>query len=172
VNLRAREIDSIRTFVLSAAAEGHLAGRVLDYGCGRQPYRDIIERHGGDYLGFDRADFPASTTQGADHGPGNVLAYGYDAILCTQVLQYVRDPRATLRDFHRALWRGHGTLVLTYPTTWPEVEEEDMWRFTKAGMERLLSEAEFSVLRHDRRGVLLPPGNEQLAIGYGVVARA
>ena len=41
------ERDSIRAFVMSAGAEGYLSGRVLDYGCGRMPYRKIVLNRGG-----------------------------------------------------------------------------------------------------------------------------
>lgn len=165
--IRQLERQSIREFVASCADE--LTGRVLDFGCGKQPYRPLVEAVGGEYVGYDRAVLPANVS-GEDIGPGRPLALDWDAILCTQVLQYVESPETLLLAFGDALQAREGVLVLTYPTTWPEVEPDDLHRFTKNGMERLLEEAGFDVLRHERRATLNMPGFE-LAVGYGVLAR-
>ena len=185
MTLREVEAESIRRFVESCAE--HFTGRVLDYGCGQQPYRDIVEQAGGDYYGFDRLAFGGNVS-GADIGSYDHFGHHRfaDAILCTQVLQYVppediisRDERGAfglLDTFagklgsYSARPRG-GALVLTYPTHWPEVEEADLHRFTKAGMTRLLVDAGFVIDRHERRAEFVAMG-ETFAVGYGVVARA
>lgn len=204
MNLREAEANSIRAFVQSAADEGYLSGRVLDYGCGRQPYRDIVEAAGGDYHPFDLNTFPASVSDedwtpagftfwGSD-GPLDVATalhkwtrdHGYiDAVLCTQVVQYVPFAEYHERtlswsfplgdlftDLRILMDEGNETLVLTYPTNWPEVEPEDLHRFTKAGMERLLTEAGFEIIRHDWRHGFRIDSGESFAAGYGVIARA
>jgi len=176
VNLRDREHDSIRTFLLTVAAEGYFKGAVLDYGCGKQPYRDIVKRSqplGGVYQPFDQADFPANVSE-ENIGEGDPLVMeGWGTILCTQVVQYVPDVWDLLRRFWAATADG-GHLVMTYPTNWPEIEPEDLHRFTKAGMEGLLDDAGFTILRHERRAVIHPleDTGEAFALGYGVVARA
>ena len=187
MNLRDYERESIRAFVQKAADAGYLSGRVLDYGCGRQPYRDIVEAAGGDYQAFDAPEHPGNV--GGERYTPN-MPHVFDAVLCTQVLQYVPQPFQALRHMRSNMvelnvpkpYDRH--LVLTYPTNWPEVEPEDLHRFTKAGMERLLTEAGFAILLHERRGTLydarFPSGREkritatadEFAIGYGVVARA
>jgi hypothetical protein len=189
VNLRDYERESIRTFVQSVADEGYLSGRVLDYGCGAQPYREIVEAVGGEYHGFDRKGYSGNVS-GADVGEWEPWMddHDYDAILCTQVIQYVPLPVLTERLYE---W-GHARdtigvdaiLILTYPTNWPEIEPEDLHRFTKVGMERLLTEAGFEIVRHEQRGVVFDPAfpsgrnkritatGEEFALGYGVVCRA
>jgi len=182
MNLRGLEAASIRDFVQQAASEGYITGSVLDYGCGKQPYRDIIEEikpFGGPiYQGFDKAGFPANVS-GNNIGEGDpLIMQGWGTILCTQVVQYVPDVRGLLKLFNWSL-QLHGHLVMTYPTNWPEVEREDLHRFTKAGMELLLKETGFTILRHERRGQVFPHDGvgkplsvEDMALGYGVVARA
>lgn len=189
VNLRELENESIRSFVQRAADEGYLSGRVLDLGCGAGPYRDIVEAVG-EYHSHDDPAYPGHV---AGHEPYNAnLNWRYQnwsAILCNQVLQYVPIERDTdggeglqglISNMHWCLEeyekgdppRGH--LVLTYPTNWPEVEPEDLHRFTKAGMERLLTEAGFEIVLHERRAqiaVMIDP-SAVLALGYSVVARA
>ena len=195
--VRNLERTSIRGFVASCSE--YLTGSVLDYGCGKQPYRDIVEAAGGEYHGFDLVEFPANVS-GVDYerprdGRG-VLRVGYDAILCNQVLQYVpvygdyidnwdlNDCRETpladlfedwrnmlLSNSRYRLFAPPGHLVLTYATNWAEVETADLCRWTKAGMEHLLALAGFTVVRHEERGVLDLNGF-RLPTGYGIVARA
>lgn len=163
------ERDSIRAFVASHVFEG----RVLDYGCGKQPYRDLVERTA-EYVPFDRTHFPANVSGenvGADveTHPTYLQPHQWDTILCTQIFQYVHDPADLLADFHHLL-RNDGTLVLTYPTNWAEVEPEDLHRFTKAGMELMLQGEGFTIERHERRAEVEAAGMV-FPLGYGVVAR-
>ncbi len=168
--VREVERESIRSFVFSC--RGQLDRRVLDYGCGQQPYREIVEAAGGTYVPYDRERFPANVS-GENVGEDAPLAASrgfYDAILCNQVVQYVPDVYGLLRAFRTALHRG-GHLVLTYPTNWAEVELADLHRFTRNGMDSLLARAGFAVERHEERaGIDL--GGFHLALGYGAVARA
>jgi hypothetical protein len=170
--LRQKEAESIRAFVQSAASDGLLSGRVLDYGCGQQPYRDIVEKAGGEYVGYDRVEFPGnvSAQDVGFVGEANWL-WQFSAVLCTQVVQYVPDVPALLESFRLALEDAHGHLVLTYPTNWPEVEPVDLHRFTKLGMTRLVEEAGFEIVRHDWRHGFYHDGLPFTA-GYGIVASA
>jgi hypothetical protein len=138
---------------------------VLDYGCGKMPYERLVYEHGGEYHGFDRALYPAN--QVGNVGDPSEASGSFDTILCTQVLQYAPHPSDLLQRFHART----SILVLTYPTNWPEVQEVDFHRFTKAGMARLLTYSGFSILRHDRRATINSTGYEW-ALGYGCVARA
>jgi len=170
------ENDSIRAWLHSVADEGYFKGRVLDYGCGKQPYRRLVEEHGGEYQGFDRVDYPANLGTG-DVGPGLTFGVMFDAVLFTQVIQYALNPFELLTNMRHYTVAEEGVLVMTYPTNWPEVQEVDRWRFTKAGMEALLADAGYGILRHDRRATIQGAHEGEyagydFALGYGVVARA
>lgn len=165
--IRQLERASIRAFVEGCTE--HLAGRVLDFGCGLQPYRQIVEQAGGDYHPFDRARFPANVSAD-DVGDVLLLTYRYDAVLCTQVAQYWASPAAELRALH-GLLRPGGALILTYPTAWDVIEPADLWRFTRAGMDHLLRFAGFKVERHQERAAVELPGF-RFPLGHGVIARA
>lgn len=157
------ENQSIRTFISQCA----FAGAVLDVGCGREPYRTLIEDVGGTYVGYDRARFPANMS-GRDLGE---LAGNWDMILCTQVVQFVPNVTGLLAGFRTALSARAGTLVLTWPTNWPEVNDTDLHRFTATGMERLLAQTGFKSWTIVRRACFDCDGIE-LAYGYGAVAHA
>ena len=171
--LTARENDSIRAFVQQAASEGYLSGSVLDYGAGRMPYMDIVREAGGGYFAYDDPEYPNSMAR-KQLGKGWASRCPYDSVLCTQVIQYIPDPLAWLTEMHETLVRPGGYLVMTYPTNWPEIQEADLWRFPKAGMERLLVQAGFSIELHQRRATTAVMIDESavLALGYGVVAKS
>ena len=167
--LTASENESIRAFVELHAEL--LAGSVLDIGCGRSPYRDIVEGAGGDYVGFDRASLPANMS-GTDIGPDlhDLPPASFDAVLLTQVIQFHEDPFELLLDCRRLL-RDRGALVMTGPTCWPEVNPEDLFRFTRQGISLMLREAAFDIAACVERR-LFDLGEVKLAYGWGVVAFA
>lgn len=166
--IRELERNSIREFVESCSE--HFRGRrVIDVGCGRQPYREIVEAAGGKYVPYDRASFPANVS-GEDVG-GEWVRAGAQAVLCTQVVQYWPDPSSGFRGMYFAMERG-GPLVMTGPTTWPLVEPEDLHRLTPAGARALCEQAGFTVERCEPRGELALDGGLVLWLGWGIVARA
>lgn len=139
-------------------------GRVLDYGCGMQPYREIVERHG-EYHAFDRLSHPGSVAE-RNHHSGDPLREKWDTILCTQVLNYIPDPPELLRQFRARA----DALVLTATTVWAEVEETDLFRWTITGIDRVVRDAGW---RHvtvvHRAQIPIPKWN--LSLGFGVLAR-
>jgi hypothetical protein len=150
------ERESLTAFVQSCS---HLmTGRVLDYGCGKQPYRHVVEAAGGEYVPFDRAGLPGGSG-------GNIGRHERDCptILCTQVIQYVESPRALIDGLREA----KTVLILTGPTCWIEPPGH-LHNLTLEGIRRLLVQSGFTVERLESRGHV-PPG---FSIGYGAVARA
>ncbi len=167
--LTALENESIRAFVQQAADDGYLKGKILDYGCGRQPYRDICQGVG-QYVAWDRSDFPFSMAPENVGGPSGLLG-GFNSMLCTQVIQYV--PVDDLEDWLTSLLLilyPDSWLVLTGPTNWPCIN--DLSRLTVEGIAGLLESAGFSEAKIDYREPLFDMGGFQLPFGYGVVARA
>lgn len=150
---RIRQIEraSIRAFL--EKHRQYLKGRVLDFGAGEQPYRDLVE---GEYVPFEKG-------QDIQAGP-------FDAVLCTQVVQYLDDVSTFLRWGARAALKPGGHLVMTYPTNWDEVESGDFWRLTRMGMALLLHDTHFTVEVHERRAEVAL-GNFKFPLGYGVIAR-
>jgi SAM-dependent methyltransferase len=118
-------------------------GRVLDIGCGMQPYRHMLNERLVEYVGVDRV---GELTQPTLVGTAEALPVAdatFDVVLCTMVLEHVIDPRRVLSEARRVLRPG-GRLVLTVPSVWPAHEmPHDYWRFTRSGLEQLLREFEF-----------------------------
>lgn len=169
--VRQLEGDSIRAFVQSC---DHLfpGGEVLDFGCGKEPYRDIVESAGGIYTGYDRISYPGNVSA-SDVGPDEPFAGRFaewDVILCNQVIQYTRHPVEFLAAIRWGLI-ADGPLVLTGPTNWAEVEKEDLQRFTLSGICDALAQAHWRIERAEVRAEINLNGF-RLPLGYGVVARA
>ena len=158
--VRAMQRDHIVAFLLRQ----DFSGRVLDYGCGTAPYRGIVESGRGEWHGYNRGAYPGGSTENI--GPDLPLTDQWDVILCTQMLQYVPDPRELLGEFRLASER----LVLTVATNWPEVEPEDLYRFTLGGTLRLLRETGWDPKHHERLGAVPFGDREACALGYGVCA--
>ena len=153
-----------RQHIIDFLANVDFAGRVLDYGCSNGPYRNIVESRNGKWHGYNRGHYPGGSKDNI--GPDNPLGEKWDVILCTQMLQYVPDPPWLLDDFRGCSRR----LVLTFATNWPEVEPEDLWRFTRTGMERMLTETGWQPVLMQQLGAVQFGDREWCALGYGVVA--
>lgn len=97
---------------------------------------------GSHVLDIDPAN--SSATVVADLSEAGTLSQGrFDCFILTQTLQYVRDPAAALQNAWQALAPG-GVLLLTVPTIarvdWP-LGADDLWRWTPAGLRRLIADA-------------------------------
>lgn len=139
------ERRSILAFVRGVAESLPPGAVVLDVGAGDAPYRELFE-----HCDYRTSDWEQSVHEGARRA--NYIASAdalplegatVDAVLMTQVLEHVADPRAVLGEAARVL-RPQGGVFLTVPFVW-ELHElpYDYWRFTPASLERLLVGAGF-----------------------------
>lgn len=116
-----------------------LAGRVLDVGCRDKPYERWLTS-ASEIIGLDVRPGPKVDVVAAPGAEWPLDSSSFDAVVCTQVLQYVDDPRALLREIDRVLRPG-GTLVVTVPFAYNEhMVVTDYWRFSVHGLESLVSE--------------------------------
>lgn len=133
-------------------------GRLLDVGCGSQPYRPWIEHAGLSYTGID---WPESIH---DQEPLDVVQWdlrmtpwpfpdgAFDSLLCTEVLEHIPEPAALLAECARVC-RAGALMLLTTPLVWPEHERpHDYFRFTQQGLKYLLHTASFSIEETVARG--------------------
>jgi SAM-dependent methyltransferase len=109
-----------------------LHGRVLDVGCGEQPYRGWL-RPDCEYVGVDVEKRPgnAAVIRPGERWPLEDNSFG--AVLCTQVLEHDSDPDHTLAEIERVLEPG-GTAVITVPFAYNEhARPYDFRRWSAAG---------------------------------------
>lgn len=152
-----------------SAEAGSWQGKVVDVGCGAQPYRALLPP-GTVYVGLDIDDAEASFGYAVpdvlqfDGGRWPELTRNADVVLCTEVLEHVPDPSALLAEAYSALRPG-GRLLLTVPfaARWHFVPH-DYWRFTPSSLSLLLERAGF------RNVVVRARGDELTVACYKLMA--
>ena len=128
-------------------ALGNFEGEVLDIGCGRMPYKNLI------LSGLSRAtryiglDLPNATMPPAPMvWDGRVIPLpdcSMDSAMLTEVLEHCPDAEAVLREVHRVLRPG-GFLFVTVPFIWPiHNVPYDEFRYTPFSLLRILKGAGF-----------------------------
>lgn len=128
-----------------------LGGKVLDLGCGTNPYRawfGHVER----YTGADIAPEPGVDVVLV---PGEQLPFedeAFDTLLCTQVLEHVADLDQILSEMLRVLAPG-GLLLVSAPFLFNlHGAPHDYRRFTEYGLAGLLEEGGMEIVVMRRQG--------------------
>lgn len=134
-----------------ADRSSYFGGRLLDVGCGNQPYaawhRPLVDT----VVAADVAPV-ASLDAVAAAGRLPFRSGCFDTVLSTQVLEHVEDPQRAVAEAHRVL-RPHGHLIVTVPFLYPVHEEPyDFQRFTHYGLRSMLEDAGFEVVHLDAEG--------------------
>lgn len=139
----------IHSFVAKAAKELDIGSYVLDAGAGECPYKQFFlnQHYVAADLGFgdirwDYSRLDLVCALEALPFKANV----YEAVICTQVLEHVREPGAVLQETLRVL-KPEGTLYLSAPQGWGiHQPPHDYFRFTQYGLQYLMEKAGFEVL--------------------------
>lgn len=114
-------LDSIKRLVLRMVRDQRLEGRILDFGAGTgelinlMSHLEGIELHGADILPRPAA-IPAHVEwhQGDLNDDPDRFSRYFDAVICSEVIEHLENPRSTFRNINTLLQRG-GKLVLTMP---------------------------------------------------------
>jgi SAM-dependent methyltransferase len=109
---------------------------VLDVGGRIQPYRPLFDGRLCRYVSIDLRRTPLVDV--VARGEQIPMGSGrFDLVICTQVLEYVPDPRAVIAEIHRVLKPG-GALLLSVPAIFPRDSELDTWRFLPESLRQML----------------------------------
>lgn len=123
-------------------------GTVLDYGCADAPYRHAF-RDDVHYLAADLPGNPIATvTIGAD-GSLPLADASVDAVLSTQVLEHVDDPARYLAEIQRVTRPGGRVLLSTHGSMVYHPDPVDYWRWTCAGLRRVVEDAGLRVVQFE-----------------------
>lgn len=148
--IRRRLLQCLRRYAGDITGE-----RMLDLGCGSQPYRHLFDVP--EYIGLD------VEVSGHDHTTSRIdLFYDgrsipfadghFDAVLATEVFEHVSHLDELIGDINRVIRPG-GALLVTLPFVWPEHERPyDYARYTSYGIVKLLTKNGFEVAGHAKAG--------------------
>lgn len=110
---------------------------VLDLGGRIQPYRPLLEGRIRRYVAVDLRVTPlVDVLARGEHLP--FAAAQFDLVICTQVLQYVPDPKVVIDEIARVLRPG-GSIFLSVPSSYPIDSDGECWRFLPASLRHLLA---------------------------------
>jgi SAM-dependent methyltransferase len=137
-----------RLEALSAELHVPPRGRVLDYGCADVPYRHFF----GPEVEFVAADLAGNPHAALELNPDSTIPAAdesFDAVLSTQVLEHVGDPQLYLSESFRVLRPTGRMLLSTHGTFSYHPDPVDYWRWTCAGLRRIVTGAGFEVERFE-----------------------
>jgi SAM-dependent methyltransferase len=120
-------------------------GRVLDYGSADAPYRHFFSAD----VDFVVADLPGNPKATMVVNPDGTLPAddaSFDAVLSTQVLEHVAEPKVYLAECYRVLRPGGRLLLSTHGFMIYHADPDDYWRWTWTGLQRVVQGAGFELV--------------------------
>lgn len=112
---------------------------IVDVGCGNRPYEAALAGITARYIGVDWTARPnVDVVAPAEDLPFDDASF--DLLLSTQVLEHVDDPGRVVAEACRVLRPGGIALVSTHGVVNYHPNPNDYWRWTHAGLARLLQE--------------------------------
>lgn len=112
---------------------------IVDVGCGDRPYEALLRPVTARYVGVDWTARPNVDVV----APAEDLPFAdasFDLLLSTQVLEHVDDPARVVAESYRVLRPGGLALISTHGVIGYHPNPDDYWRWTHAGLARLLQE--------------------------------
>ena len=119
----------------------YIKGKALDLGAGHAKYKSIISNFCDEYIALDI--FPGKNID-VVHDILNTPFEdnSFDTIICTQVLEHIKEPWLVVEEIRRLL-KPNGICILTAPFLQPYHQDpEDFFRYTKQGLASLFEKFE------------------------------
>ncbi|MDI6903825.1 MAG: class I SAM-dependent methyltransferase [Methanocellales archaeon] len=135
----------ISEFVRFVSKEVSPNSIILDAGAGWCPYKGYFQH--ANYISLDFGSAFGTSPIGII---GDLTSIPFkdesiDAVLCTQVLEHVKEPKSVVSEFYRIL-KPNGSLFLTAPQGWGIHQEPyDYFRFTSYGLEYIFNSVGFNI---------------------------
>ena len=132
-----------------------LQGKMMDFGCGRKPYRNLFEVQ--EYIGVDIA------VSGHSHQESEVDVFydgktlpfeseTFDSVFSSEVFEHIFNLEEMLPEIRRVMKPG-GIALFSVPFAWAEHEIPfDFARYTSFGFRHILEKNGFKILKAEKTG--------------------
>jgi len=140
-----------KLFVRKLASRIKPHQKLIDIGAGSCQYRNYFEAP--KYFSQDVVDNDDSTIDyisGLDPIP--VEADSFDFVLCTQVLEHLKEPNSAFSEFYRILVPGGELHLTTHQSFEEHMAPNDFFRFTRYGLKYLAEINGFTVIEISPQG--------------------
>ncbi len=144
--------------VISYVAKKYFSGILLDIGCGKMPYKKMIQEESAisSYVGVDIENNIYQDQMKPDSfWEGKNLPFQnneYECAMLIEVLEHVPEPKQVLNEAYRIL-KNDGILLITVPFLWTLHDvPNDEYRYTPFALERMLQEVGFEVIELETFG--------------------
>ena len=135
-----------------SANKKYLKGKMMDFGCGTKPYKNILDVE--EYIGVD-IELPDDkvNNQVDVYYDGKTMPFKtnyFESVLASEVFEHIFNLEEILGEIFRVLKPG-GHMVATLPFAWDEHGVPyDFARYTSFGINHLLKEAGFYVVKIEK----------------------
>ncbi|HSV10126.1 MAG TPA: class I SAM-dependent methyltransferase [Hanamia sp.] len=147
--IRKSLLKNIRKF------SGNLSGKIMDFGCGSKPYKNLFNAI--EYIGvdFENEGHPHDNEQIDVYYNGKNLPFEdqyFDSVLCSEVVEHVFELTITLNEINRVMKTG-GNILITCPFVWNEHEVPfDYARYTRFALKDILEKNGFEITHFAKSG--------------------
>jgi len=127
----------------------YMTGRMLDFGCGSKPYKDLFDVE--EYVGLDIEESGHShqNEQVDVFYDGKTIPFEdnhFDSVFSSEVFEHIFNLERVLSEIHRVIKPG-GHLLISVPFVWEEHEiPHDFARYTTFGIDHLVTKTGFEVI--------------------------
>lgn len=133
-------------------------GTILDIGAGHSPYYSLISKNATLYIAMDyTSSLPAIESRKIERTAGvleevPLSSDSIHTVFCSQVFGYAKDPNCGMKEIFRVLRPG-GHAIISVPHIAPIYDEYyDSYRFTPAGLSRLVQAHGGEIIRLEVQG--------------------
>lgn len=142
-------VQAIFQLQLKEYASKFLSGKLIDIGCGKKPFKELLTPFVVEHIGLDHKDSFHSNYNVDIEGTAYEIPIEdefFDSAICTAVLEHLEEPFEALQECHRVLKKG-GIAIYSIPFIWHLHEEpRDFYRYSKYGIQYLFTKARFELI--------------------------
>lgn len=155
-NLESAIVKMITNWALTLSPN---ACRLMDMGCGNQPYRALLEKKGFEYHSLDmwqngRGTVEYVTPLDGDLPPTLLQGAKFDYVFCTEVAEHIPNWTSLFNNVSSLLNKG-GKALITCPFFFPiHSDPYDFWRPTPFALEHWAKKHGFKIVHQEKLGAL------------------